>query len=206
MTVNTFDSRDWTDTAELSGSPVTIRTVLFGDDPRAVVPKRGWAVLREKLSRVRAEMRPVAERELAAAVAGLVDVDLADSVREAWRSHSRLIAAARATVANPGTTEVVSLATHQITATHTPHVDLVIDEVKVATVEVTVEVLIEVQSLVATVYAGRLVAVHNGRCEVDVSLRYSGVELVSGRAALDAPRTVSLGEGIDLLHSGVSGG
>jgi hypothetical protein len=201
MTVDAsaFDSRDWTQEAAPAGAPVTIRMVLFGDDPRAAVPKRGWAALRHKLSRVRAEMRPVAERELAVAIAGLLDVDLGDTVRQGWRSHSGLIAAARATVANPGSTEVVALATHRITASHTPHVDLVIDDVRTATVEVTVEVDIEVDGVVASVHAGRLVSLHNGRCEVRVTLLYGSAELASGTAVLDAPQTVALGAGIDLL-------
>jgi hypothetical protein len=198
MTVQNFDSRDWADAGAPPG-PVTIRMVLFGNDPRSVVPRRGWAVMREELSRVRAEMRPVVERELAAAVAGLLDVDLGEVVRGGWRSYAKLISAARATVDNPGTTEVVALATHRITASHTPHVDLVIDEVKVATVEVTVEVVIDVEGLLATVYGGRLVNLHSGRCQVRATLHYAGVELASGTAAVDATQIASLGAGIDLL-------
>jgi hypothetical protein len=194
-----FDSRDWTDSATPSGPPMTISMVLFGDDPRAAVPKRGWAPLRQKLARIRAEMRPAAERELAAAIAGLLEVDLADTVRHGWCSHSRLIAAAQATVANPGSTEVVALATHRITASHTPHVDLVIDDVKTATVEVTVEVDVEIDGLVGSVHAGRLVSLHNGRCEVRVTLLYGSAELASGAAVLDAPQAVDLGAGLDLL-------
>ena len=197
MTMDAFDSRDWTDPT--MGGRVTVRMVLFGSDPRAVVPKRGWSVLREKLSRVRAEMRPVAERELAVAVAGLLDVDLGDAIRDGWRSHSRLRAAARATAENPGTTEVVALSNHTITASHTPHVDLVIDDVKVATVEVTVQIVVEIEGLVASVHAGRLVALHNGRSEARVTLLYAGTELATGSITLDVPTSVPLGPGIDLL-------
>jgi hypothetical protein len=56
--------------------------VLFGNDPRAIVPRGGWSALRKELSRVHAEMRPVVERELAAALAGLLDVELANAVRQ----------------------------------------------------------------------------------------------------------------------------
>lgn len=199
MTAEAFDSRDWTDEAAPPGTPVTVRMVLFGDDPRAAVPRRGWSVMRAKLSRVRAEMRPAAERELAAALAGLLEVDLGDTVRQGWRSHSRLFAAARATVAEPGSSEVVALATHRITASHTPQVDLVIDEVKAATVEVTVEIDIEVDGLVVTVYNGQIVLLHSGRCDVHVRMFHENAELVSGTAVLDAPRSIMLGSGMDLL-------
>jgi hypothetical protein len=200
MTAAEFDSRNWADIANGAVAPVTVRMVLFGEDPRAAVPKGGWPVLRARLSRVRSDLRPTAERELAAAVAGLFDVDLADAVREAWRTHARLVAAARATVDNPGATEMVALAEHRITASHTPHVDLIIDDVKVATIEVTIEIVIDAQGIVATVHAGRLVALHNGRCQACVTLTFAGEQLLSGTAILDAPSTVSLGAGIDLLN------
>jgi hypothetical protein len=200
MTDGAFDSREWTDVVQ-AGSIVTISMVLFGDDPRAVVPGRGWLALDEELSGVRAEMRPVAERELAAALAGLLDVDLADSVRHGWRSHSRLIAAAQATVLSPGTTEVVALATHRIVASHTPNVDLVIDELKTATIEVTVGVDIEIDGLVATVQGGRMMSLHSGRMDVRVTMLYGNAELVSGTAVLDVPRTVALGPGFYLLNN-----
>lgn len=198
MTVGAFDSRDWTQMSP-PASIVTIRMLLFGDDPRAVVPRRGWAALDEKLARVRAEMRPVAERELAAAVAGLLDVDLADDVREGWRSHSKLIAAAQITAVKRGSTEVVALATHRITAVHTPNVDLVVDELKVATIELTVEVDVEIDGLVAIVHTGRLMELHSGRMDVRVTMFYGSDELASGTAVLDAAQTVSLGPGLPLL-------
>jgi hypothetical protein len=198
MTVEAFDSRDWTDVAT-PGSIVTISTVLFGDDPRAAVPKNGWPALRENLSHVRAQLRPVAERELAAALAGLLDVDLADTVRHGWRSHSQLIAAAQATILNQDTTEVVALATHRIIASHAPTVDLVIDDLKSATIELVVGVDIEIDGLVATVHSGRMMSLHSGRLDIRVTMLYGDTELVSGTTVLDAPQTVSVGPGLYLL-------
>ena len=202
MTATTYDSRKWTRGDTADGGPVTARMVLFGADPRAVVPKGGWAAFREALGHVRAELRPALERELAVAVAGLLDVDLGEALLAGWRGHGQLRSAARNTVDRPGTTELVTVVTHQVTSTHAPHVDLVVNGVHVATVEVTVEIVADVDGLLASVRAGRLTALHAGRCRVTVTLRYGGVELASGAVTLDAPATVSLGSGVDLIGRG----
>jgi hypothetical protein len=202
VNAKTFDSRDWTNGGRSRSAPVTARMVLFGRDPRSLVPRGGWSAFRETLSHVRPQLRPLVERELAAAVAGLLDVDLGDVLLDGWRAHTKLRAAARVTVDNPGSTELVTLTRHRVSVTHTPHVDLVVDDMTVATVEVTIEMVVDVDGLIATVRAGRLTALHSGQCEVRVTLEYAGRELASGVAHLDAPTTVSLGEGIDLLdHS-----
>ena len=206
MTASTFDSREWTETIGPDGGPVTARMVLFGDDPRAVVPRGGWNALRERVAHVRSDLRPLVERELAVAVVGLLDVDLGETLLAGWRAHAKLLGAAQATVDSPGTTEVVNLVTHRITSNHQPHVDLVVDGVKIATVEVTVEIVIDVDGLLASVHAGRLVALHGGRCEVRVTFLYAGSELASGVATLEAPATVSLGAGVDLLRREVQSG
>jgi len=64
---------------------------------------------------------------------------------------------------------------------------------------VTVEIVIDVDGLLASVRAGRLVALHGGRCEVQITFLFAGSQLASGVATLEAPATVSLGAGVDLL-------
>ena len=197
MTVNTFDSRDLRDAAQVRGP--TLRTILFGDDPREAVPRRGWTAFRDTLSHVRPEMRPVVERELAAAVAGLLDVDISEPLVSGWRTHSKLREAARQTAGDRRATEIVSLAAHRIESSYEPRVDLIVNGVKVATVEVTIELTVEVVGLLTTVRAGRLTALHSGRCIAHLALLFAGVELLGGTAEFEAPLTVPLGGGIDLL-------
>ena len=54
----------------------------------------------------------------------LVDLDLGDLLVAGWRRHSRLVEAARRTLAAPGTEEVALLAPDRVTSVHHPHVDL----------------------------------------------------------------------------------
>jgi len=51
-----------------------------------------------------------------------------------WRRHAALTAAADRTRVNPGSWEVVDLATHRITSVHRPYVELLLNDVHVATV------------------------------------------------------------------------
>ena len=55
---------------------------------------------------------------LADATYGLLDIDLGALLVAGVRRHSALIAAARATSADPGATEVVQLATHRVSVSH----------------------------------------------------------------------------------------
>jgi len=199
MAVDTFDSRDLRDVA-VAGGP-TLRTILFGDDPRAAVPRRGWAAFRDTLSHVRPEMRTVVERELAAAVAGLLDIDINEPLLAGWRAHSQLREAARNTAFDRAATQIVSLAAHRIDSSYQPRVDLFVDEVRVATVEVTIDLTVEVFGLLATVRGGRLVALHRGRCVAHLALLFANTELLGGTAEFDAPVTIALGSGVDLMFA-----
>ncbi len=197
MMAEKFDSRRWGGSE--SGS-LTIRGVLFDADPRDAVPNGGSPALSEILSKVRVGMRPVVERELAAALAGLLDVDVSEALLAGWRAHSDLLAAAKATSGDPGAAEVVALATHRIESSYHPQVELIVNGVKAATVELTVEVAVDIEGLLVTVRGGRLVTLHSGRCQIRVTLLYSEVRLASGTATFDAPGTVALGAGMDLLE------
>src|SRR6266700_5846872 len=54
--------------------------------------------------------REAAVREVTDALAGLLDVDLIGVLGAGWRKHHDLVAAARRTLAAPGSTELVDLA------------------------------------------------------------------------------------------------
>jgi hypothetical protein len=52
-----------------------------------------------------------------------------------WREHHDLTAAAQRTLAGPGSTELVSLATHRVSTEQQPYVTVLIDGHRVATVQ-----------------------------------------------------------------------
>ena len=96
-----------------------------------------------------------------------------------WQKHREVIAAARRTVAAPGSIELVDLATHQITATQRPAVNLLVDNRQTATVELGLSVVFTISALIAGIRGGRLVAVHSGRCNVTATLAVRDTKVIS---------------------------
>jgi hypothetical protein len=186
-------------------SPVTVSAVLFGDrEPAtALAAAPGWRQvvdgLAGGLAAVSAGGRLAVERELAAALAGLLGLDLGDVLVGAWRKHRALVAAAEATRESPAATELVQLATHRVTTTHRPYVTVAVDGATVATVHFDLSLTLDVDGLLGQVRQGRLVALEGGRCTVAASLGCGGHEFVTRRAVLDPAITVRIGEGIALL-------
>ncbi len=108
--------------------------------------------------------------------------------------------AAKRTFTTPDSSEVVELATHTITSAHRPFVELLVNDVHVATVRFELAVKFVIKAMVATVQHGRLVAVHAGDCDLTATLAAEGRQLAKREAHLQLPLLVRLGGGIPLLH------
>jgi hypothetical protein len=143
--------------------------------------------------------RAAAVREVAGQAAGLLEVNLADVLVAGWREHHELAAAAQRTLAVPGSTELVSLATHQISTEQRPYVTVLVDGHRVATVELGLSLTLVVTALLAGISAGRLVALHTGRCDVTAALAIQGSDLLTRQAHFDLPGVFPLSPGIRLL-------
>jgi len=189
----------------MSGDQISARVVLFGNkDPgEALAQSGGWSRVMGKLpgalGRLSQGGRAAMERELSSAITGLLNVKLGSVLVAGLRKHSGLVAAARATAARPGSTEVVQLATHRITTAHGPHLDIVVNGARLATLNFELRITFDVDAVVATVRDARLVALHSGRCTVRVAFECEGIALASRDALLDPALTANLGDGISLL-------
>lgn len=99
----------------------------------------------------------------------------------------------------PGSSELVRLATHSVHVAREPYVSVLVDGRLIATVRLSVSVVFDVSALLAGISAGRLVAVHAGRCDITGTLAIEGVEVASGQASLDLPGVIPLTPGVRLL-------
>ncbi len=184
---------------------VTAATVLLGDgDPAAsIATAAAWPSLLDRLAEglaaVPATQRESAAAELRGAVVNLLGLRLGDVLVAAWRAHHALVTAARATIDNPLATELVQLATHRITSSHRPYVDITVNGAKLVTLHFELSLVFDVDSLLATVRRGRLVALGGGRCMVTGSLACEGMDLASRHAVLDPVIMVKIGDGIPLV-------
>jgi hypothetical protein len=194
--------------------PLTASAFLFDDEDTGralarVLDEHGvLGSLEPALGLVAQTTREAAGDQVAAAANGVLGLGLGDLVVAGWRKQDQLAAAAERTAANPGTSEVVELATHRVSSVHHPSVELLVNDVRVTTVNFELDLEFEVKALVATVRDGHLVSLHSGDCDLSATLTAEGVRLASRRRHLDLPLVIRwplllhLGGGTDPLPYG----
>jgi hypothetical protein len=195
-------------TTAIPTQPLTAALFLFGDDQEASVDALAHSLrdhgvvgsLGEGAQRLSGAGRKAANDQVAAVAHGLLDLDLGGLVIAAWGKWADLTAAARRTVATQDSSEIVELAVHTITSTHHPLVELLVNDVHLATVRFELAVKFVIKGLVATVQHGRLVAMHSGDCDLTATLAAEGRQLARREAHLQVPVLVRLGSGLPLLH------
>lgn len=187
-------------------APHTALALLFGPDqetPAAVAERLRSADigtdLRGALDSLPPLTRAAAVDQVTMAAAGLLDINLADLVAAGWQKHADLTAAARRTLAAPGSTDLVDLASHRISTAQEPYVTVLVDGHRVATIRFGLSLAFEISALLAEIKAGKLVALHSGRCVVTGTLAIQDINVVTRQARIDLPGVIALRGGIRLL-------
>jgi hypothetical protein len=192
-------------TAE-EGSAPTALDLLFGPDTDAAEALADAILLPggdQNLGRALAQFpemtRKAAAQEAAIAAAALLKVDLADVLVHGWREHRDIVSAARRTLAAPGSTELVSMSSHEITLNQRPSISVLVDGQRVATLQLGLSIVFNVNALLLGIGGGRLTAVRSGRCDIAVTLAVQGTDVVARHAHLELPGVIPLQRGIRLL-------
>ncbi|HEX9359029.1 MAG TPA: hypothetical protein VF933_35130 [Streptosporangiaceae bacterium] len=196
-------------TTAITTQSISASAFLFGDnqdsvdalaralDENGVVGSLGAAL--NNLSRAG---RAAVGNQIATVAHGLLDLDLGDLVVGGWFKFADLTAAAKRSVAAPGSSQIVDLVTHCITSTHSPHVEVLVNDTRVATVRFELCITFTVKGVAATVRDGHLVALQTGTCDVAGTLAAEGRQLAKREAHLELPLLLHLGDGIPLLRGG----
>ena len=189
--------------------PSTARSFLFGDGEGGDTGRLLGEALHEQgvgrtaLSSVRrlpASAAHLVDREIGTVADGLLDLDLGDALVLGWRRYSALVDAAERTLAAPDGAEIVALATHRITSTYRPHVDLMVGGVKLNTFEFELQIVFDLTGVSAVVRSGNLVAVRGGDCLVTARLFLEGLRLAERKKPVDVTREVRLVPGVPLVR------
>jgi hypothetical protein len=202
-------------TTTIAAQPFTVSTFVFGEDQdteqalaqalheHGVLGSMGTA-----LELASEAGREAAADQVAVVAHGLLDLDLGDLVVAGWRKQGQLAAAAERTAANPGSSEVVELATHRVSSAHHPSVELLVNDAHLATVTFDLTIEFVIKALVVTVRDGHVVSLHSGACDVAATLAAEGIQLASRREHFELPLVVRwplrlhLGGGSDPLPYG----
>jgi hypothetical protein len=196
-------------TTAVQGTTPTALDLLFGADTDAaetlageILSPGGDQDLGRALAHLPEMTRRAAVQEAATAGAGLLKVDLIGVLVRGWREHRDIVAAARRTLAAPASTELVSMSAHEVTLEQRPSVSVLVDGQRVATLELGLSIVFDVNALLLLISGGRLVAVRSGRCEITATLAVQGANLLARQAHLELPGVIPLGRGIRLLPVG----
>jgi hypothetical protein len=168
----------------------TARALLFGGSggqdtsaefERSLTKVSATAGSGRRLGLLSAAGRTMVDGQLPKVADHLFDIPLGEALRRAWATHRRLIAAARHTMAEPGSEEVVELDSHSAKSSYHPYVQVLVDEEVVRTVVFDLVLDFEVQALLAIVRGGELVAFRTGNCVVTATLSCEGFALAGPR-------------------------
>lgn len=187
---------------------VTVGVVLAGDGTDAahqvgdaLREQGGLAALGVGLTGLSKGALHLVNDQVAGAIAGVLDLSLTDVLVKAWRTHAVLSQAARETLAEPGTTRVVDLATHRVTCGYRPVVDVVVNGAVAASLALDLGLVLDVVGLAGAVAGGRLVALRGGECHASASLTAAGRPLLHRTARFDLNAVVDLRDGIPLTSA-----
>ncbi|MBV8540103.1 MAG: hypothetical protein JO063_09260 [Pseudonocardiales bacterium] len=141
--------------------------------------------------------------EIATVADGLLDLDLGDVLMSGWCKYTELAQAADRTFASPGSEEVVVLATHRVSSTHHPSVELLVDDVTVHTFVFELKVVFDLTRVAAVIRGGDLVALRGGECVITATLTLEGTPLeLSRKGRVDLTLVVALRRPIPLVRRG----
>jgi hypothetical protein len=148
--------------------------------------------------RIRNGLIRAAAAEVGSVVASLLDMDLVDVLVSGWKKYGALSTAAEETLWSPGEERWIDLATHRIASTHAPSVELILDGLKIGSIDFEIELGATIQALRAVVSGGKLTGVRSGQIDLSAKLSCEGVELKSITHKIDASLELDLGDGIPL--------
>ena len=137
--------------------------------------------------------------QIAGAAAQLLDVNLVDVLIGAWRLHEELVKAARRSLQAPGGITLQDLLPFQVSVTQDPYIDILVDDRSVARVQFSLTLEYEVRAMLPEIRAGRLVALHDGHCDVTATLAIENQQIASRSVRFELPGAIRLGAGLRLL-------
>lgn len=141
--------------------------------------------------------RAALAQEVLTAFRSIVHESVVDVVVDGWRRHRTLVEAAEASV-RTRTDQLVQLKPHRVTFGRDPSVDVFLSDIRVLTISGRLELTVQITDAVATVRAGRLVAVHAGRATASGTVALEGQRIASQSAHWHLPDLLKFEHGLDL--------
>ncbi|MER6172427.1 hypothetical protein [Streptosporangium sp. NPDC001681] len=195
-------------TVSIETDPSTADLLLFGD-PRYAAEALGEAIdaqrmlqtIRGGARRADTAFRDALNGNVAQAGSELLSgLDLGTCLLGGWSKYRELRLAARKTVENPGSTQLVRLAEHKITSNHAPYVEVFLDGKRVARVDFGIKLEFDIALLQAGVSQGRIMSFHAPACTASITWSVRGFTIARNEAPISFKARANLGKGIPLYR------
>jgi hypothetical protein len=187
---------------EIPTTPATLGAVL-DDDGGSAVSRTAAPLLVGMLTGLGLVVDPreqvLLARELAGALARVLELRLGAVLVRGWRKHRDVTQAARRTAGDPASSEVVRLASHVVTLDDEPCIEVLVADRPALELRIGLTVAITVEVASGTVRGGRLVAISGGGATVKASVSVEGTTIAERARELTTSQTLDLGSGIRLL-------
>jgi len=177
----------------------SVATLLFDsrDDAETAIDKAASQLKpSEGQSKMSEIARKVAKREIRRAIIELLDIKVGNVVLKAWQRHGALLAAAQRTTT--GGREVVLVADHTVTSSHSPHIELAINGVEIGRITSKIAMTLQLIGVNAVVQRGELVALQTGSIVASAKLSVEDVPVASKSRTVDAVTVIHLTTPIQL--------
>ena len=192
----------------MSGDLTTLKQIFFPEPPEGGGEAPALAAIRSEVAKELPKVSwKVVEKELLQKVGDVLDIGLDRILAGALEKYESLQEYRDPEQHPPGETALVPLADHLVESEHHPHVDLVIRDFVIGSLNLDVNLTLEIRGLVLKIRDGRILEVCSGSC----SGRGSLVGSVKSKAGdreftrleretpeFQLPGTVDLGEGVEI--------
>jgi len=186
-----------------SGPPGDIATWLLGDP--AAATEAGAVVVAQPRARLLGQLGEAAReslgRQVVTALKGVIGEDPVELLRAGWARNRALLTAATETADHAHAEQLVQLAEHQVTFSHEPTVDMLLNKIEILVLTAKVEVIFDIGRVEAVVRSGRLVSISAGDAKVTGSVSVEDKKIVQRTFDLPLELAVELGGGIDLRRA-----
>lgn len=192
----------------------SLKDLFFPDESADALPgalAEGSEVWNELRADLKKEMPKVAwsvvGREINSKLQEVLGIRLDEVLAPAWRRLTSLQEYRDLNLHPPGESSLVSLVDHKIESHHRPHVDVIVRDVELATINLDVDLRLTLRGVLLKVENARIREVHGGSCKASGKLTAS-VTTKAGTKPLsqierqatefDLPRLIDLGEGVEI--------
>lgn len=165
---------------------------------------RKVSAVKDVITKEAEEIRwPVAFDEIMRKTGDLLDVSLGDIMARAWNKYRVLAKYLDREKYSPSETFLVPLAEHTIKSDHKPHVDILLGEQLLGTIDFEIKVSLTLKGFIVRVQDGKIMEIKTGTCKAKGSITCEDLLIFEKETdSVTLPGTIGLGDGVPISLRG----